>query len=257
MALTLSVLLALSCFACKPKEEEQVIEEGPPAYESPYDWSCLKHEDNRISYMKGWTPASLTGIDVSEHQGVINWDAVAADGIDFAIIRLGNRGYTDGETRLDDRAYANIEGARNAGIKVGVYFFSQAITVQEAIEEADLVIRALEGISLDYPVFYDHETVSDNKGRANSLTNDQLTKNTRAFCERVEGAGFVAMVYGNKKSFEKIDSELRDRYGVWFAEYGVMTPSAQFDFIIWQYSSSGSVAGIATQVDMNIHFLYP
>lgn len=268
-ALTLALcgFVVLSCFSCKPRGNESQIEESqaevsqteaaPPAYESPYDWSCLVYENERFSYMKDWVPASLAGIDVSEHQGAINWNAVAADGIDFAIIRLGHRGYTEGETYIDEEFYANVEGARNAGIRVGVYFFSQAINEREAIEEAEIVIRALEGIPLDYPVFYDFEPVDDERGRANRLSSEQLTRNTEAFCERIEAAGLVPVIYGNKKLIGRIDAELCDRYGVWFAEYDAMIPSAQFDFIIWQYSSSGKVAGIGTRVDMNIHFLYP
>ncbi|MCL1847650.1 MAG: glycoside hydrolase family 25 protein [Coriobacteriia bacterium] len=262
LALILCVLLALLCFSCKPDREEPqveepVVEEPAPTYVSPYDWSCLFFEDGRFVYKKDWVFTSLTGIDVSEHQGEIDWDAVALDGIDFAIIRVGHRGYSEGETYLDEQLYANIEGAHNAGIKVGVYFFSQAINEREAIEEAEVVIRALEGIPIEYPVFYDYEPIGGANGRANYLTNEQLTLNTRAFCERIEAAGYVAMIYGNKRVIGRIDPELRDRYGVWFAEYEVMTPSAQFDFIIWQYSSRGSVAGIHTNVDMNIHFLSP
>jgi len=255
VALLGCILLLFS--ACTNGESGSQDEEQLPVYESPYDWDCLVYEDGRFSYMKDWVPASLTGIDVSEHQGAIDWYAVATDGIDFAIIRLGNRGYTEGDTYLDSYFYANLEGARNAGLRVGVYFFSQAINEQEAIEEADIVIRALEGIPIDYPVFFDHEPIDSERGRANHLSDEQLTKNARAFCERIEAAGFVPMLYGNKKVIGRMDSELRDRYGVWFAEYDAMIPNAHFDFIIWQYSSSGSVAGINTRVDMNIHFLYP
>ena len=270
LLMLLSVILVLSCSACLPQENQVApvtqlpfgIEEPAGAgsassYTVPYDWSCLSQKNGRFSYSKGWVPASLTGIDVSEHQGWIDWEAVATDGIDFAIIRLGNRGYSAGDLYLDDYFYSNVEGARNAGIKVGVYFFSQSISRLEALHEAKLVIRALEGIPLDYPVFFDHEPVDDTMGRANSISSRQLTQNAQAFCEYIENNGYVAMLYGNKKTIEKIDAKVRDRYGVWFAEYGVLIPSASFDFAIWQYSSSGVVAGIETRVDMNIHFLYP
>jgi len=247
----LIALLALSGCSCSPAQEST-----PPAYESPYDWSKVTKENGRFSYTKDWAPASLTGIDVSEHQKIISWQAVAADGIDFAIIRVGNRGYTEGETRLDKYLYENIDGAKKAGLKIGVYFFSQAINEDEAIEEAQLITRALEGIRLDYPVFYDYEHIDDFDGRANKISNEQLTKNTVAFCQQVEKDGYTAMIYGNKKIMERVDKEVRDRYGVWLAEYGVERPTAQFDFLIWQYTSTGKVNGIETDVDLNIHFLY-
>ena len=256
--LALSVLLALTCFACtKPEPEDEPVEEPVFVYESPYDWSNLVRENGRLSYMKGWMPASVSGIDVSEHQGVIDWDAVAADGIDFAIIRLGTRGYTEGLTYFDIHFYENLEGARNAGIKVGVYFFSQAINDKEALEEAEFAIRALENIPLDYPVFFDYETISDYAGRANNLTDEQLTRNAKIFCDYIAANGYTPMIYGNIKILERIDPELRDLYGVWLAEYGVQSPNAQFDFIMWQYSNSGIVAGIDSPVDMDILFLYP
>jgi len=260
LALMLSGILTLSFFACTPKNPPSVPDpepEKPFVYESPYDWSRLTYENGRFTYKNDWVPASLTGIDVSEHQGWINWNAVALNGVDFAIVRLGYRGYTDGSLYLDEYFYYNVEGARNAGLKVGVYLFSQAINEQEALQEAQMVLRALEGIPLDYPVFFDYEPVSDVKGRANNLSAEQLTKNAQVFCEHVKSGGYIPMIYGNKKVIGMIDAEVRDLYGVWFAEYNVKIPSAQFDFIIWQYSSTGKVAGIDTYVDLNIHFLYP
>ena len=251
----LSAFLLVSCFACTPPEFAKA--NLSPVYESPYNWSQLVYKNGRFSYMKGWIPASLAGIDVSEFQGQINWYAVAADGIDFAIIRLGYRGYTEGSLFLDAWFYRNIEGARNAGIKIGVYLFSQAINEQEALEEAQMVIQALENIPLEYPVFFDFEPVADPRGRANDISDEQLTRNAQVFCEHIEANSYMPMLYGNAGDVGRMDSWLRNRYGVWFAQYGVAVPTAQFDFLIWQYSSNGVVSGIDGRVDMNIHFLYP
>ena len=254
--LLLCGVLVLSCIACKKKEPTPAPVTAP-TYVSPYDWSSLVYENGRISYVKDGTLASLSGIDVSEHQGEIDWNAVAADGIDYAIIRLGNRGSTDGLVYLDDYFYTNLENAGNAGILVGVYFFSQALDEDEAVEEAQTVLRALEGIPLDYPVFFDYEPVDIPNARANDLTDEQLSLNAQAFCETIEAGGLTPMLYGTEKNVDRIDAGLRERYGVWLAEYDVKAPSAEMDFTMWQYTSSGTVAGIDTSVDMDIQFLHP
>jgi len=226
-------------------------------YQSPYDWSRLIYTEGRYSYWKEGDLASRTGIDVSDHQGFIDWQAVADDRIDFVIVRLGNRGYTEGGLYLDDHFERNLEGARAAGLFVGVYFFSQAINEQEALEEADFVLNALHGRNLDYPVIYDFEPVNDSRGRANNLSPSQLTRNARVFCDRIEAEGYTAMIYGNKGDIGRLYLKALKEFDIWFAEYGVSRPSGQFDFIIWQYTSSASVNGVPTRVDMNIHFLEP
>lgn len=228
-----------------------------PAYISPYNWDNLEYQDGRYFYYKNDVPASRIGIDVSEHQREIDWHAVAGDGIEFAFIRLGNRGYTEGDIYLDKRFEVNITGAREAGIARGVYFFSQAIDEEEAREEAAFVVEALAGRSLEYPVVFDHEPVVDAAGRANNLSSDQLTRNARAFCEALEQAGYDAMIYGNTQDIGRLDLSALSPYDIWFAEYDVAIPGGQFDFIVWQYANNGEVAGIPTRVDMNIHFLKP
>lgn len=245
-----ALLITFVC-ACSPV----ATEEREPPYISPYSWDNLVVENGRYTYYKNNELASSVGIDVSDHQKEIDWQAVADDGIEFAIIRIGNRGYTEGGLFLDGQFEANMAGAENIGIKRGVYFFSQAITKEEALEEAAFVLDALGGRNLDYPVVYDHEPVTDSSGRANRLSSDQLSKNTQAFCEAIEEAGYKTMIYGNKKDIGRLDSSIRDTYDIWFAEYDTGIPSGQFDFIMWQYSSKGNVAGISTYVDMNIHFL--
>jgi len=231
--------------------------QAPPAYVSPYDWTRLVCTDGRYSYTKDGVPDSRTGVDVSDHQGVIDWEAVAADGIDFAIIRVGNRGYTEGSIYLDSQFTANLEGAKAAGILVGVYFFSQAVNEDEAREEADFVIENLDGATLDYPVVYDLEPVPDQHGRANFLSVSQATRNAQAFCERIQAAGYTPMIYGNKTDIARLDLKALGAYDIWFAEYGAPVPSGQFDFTMWQYTNSATVDGIGTDVDMNIHFLEP
>lgn len=224
-------------------------------YVSPYNWANLVNENERMTYFKNNHLASLTGIDVSDHQETIDWNAVSQDGIDFALIRLGNRGYTEGFLYLDKQFVANLQGAKQAGIKVGVYFFSQAVNEDEAREEAEFVVANLQGVQLDYPVAYDCEIVNDSQGRANNISREQRTKNAVLFCGIIQEKGFSAMIYGNKKDIALYDLKPLEQFDIWFAEYEAATPTGQFDFTIWQYSNNGSVEGIRTAVDMNIHFL--
>ena len=223
-----------------------------PAYVSPYNWDNLSLENERFMYRKSGELVSRTGIDVSSHQGSINWSAVAKDGISFAFIRLGNRGFTEGQVYLDEYFEDNYRGATEAGLLVGVYFFSQAINQAEAEEEARFVLETLGGRTLNYPVVYDFEPVSDPNGRANRLSRHDLTSNALAFCESIEAGGYQAMIYGNAKDISQYYLDVLGKRQIWFAEYGASYPSGRFDFSIWQYTSSGRVAGIQTNVDINI-----
>lgn len=242
-------------WSCSSAEPEAYYSE--PAYVSPYDWRNLELIEGRFYYSKDGNPASKTGVDVSEHQGEIDWEAVAADDIDFAFIRIGNRGYTEGIISLDDYYYSNISQARDAGLEIGVYFFSQAINPEEAREEARFVLNNLDGVELDFPVVYDHEPISDHDGRANHLNPTQLSENAQAFCSVIEEAEKSVMIYGNNNDIKKLHPEILNSRSVWFAEYNALHPSGQFDFVMWQYTSSGNVAGINTPADMNIYFLAP
>lgn len=235
-------------------------------YSSPYDWSNLELDNNgRIGYLVDGAIASKTGVDVSSHQGSIDWQAVAADGIDFAMIRVGNRGYTEGTIAVDEMFEENLEGANVAGLQVGVYFFSQAITPEEAREEALFVLDQLDGRALDMPIVFDHEPITTGtEGRANDVSGETLTQCVDAFCETVEAAGYDSMVYGNRKDMARISTvngseeaaeALSQAIGgrkVWLAQYDSTQPTAPFDFAMWQYTNKGSVAGIQTTVDLNI-----
>ncbi len=233
--------------AARPTSADFVSHQTP-------DWADLHEEDGRMVYTVDGHVASTAGIDVSEHQGEIDWHAVAGDGIEFAIIRLGWRGAAEGEVR-EDACYArNLAGAREAGLDVGVYFFSQAIDEEEARAEADFVIEHLKGRELDYPVVYDHEPVEGVEGRADDLSVEQMTANAKAFCDRIDEAGYPAMIYGNAAGLARYSLADLPGYGIWFAEYGATIPSRLGRFSIWQYTDEGEVAGIGRTVDLNIRF---
>ncbi len=222
---------------------------------STYNWDYLSKSDGRFSYTIEGKAQSRTGIDVSEHQGYINWDAVAADGISFAFVRVGNRGLTTGSISQDDYFEYNTKAADQAGIKVGAYFYSQAMTEDEAREEADFVIERLRGRNITYPVAYDHERLADNPGRADDLSPEQMTKNAAAFCARIQEAGYTPMIYGSLKDLLRYNLPDLAHYNIWLAQYNVNSPTFNQYFSIWQYTNTGSVAGVDGNVDMNIQFL--
>lgn len=196
-----------------------------------------------------------TGVDVSVYQQDIDWQAVAADGIDFAIIRLGYRGYTEGGLMMDERFEANIQGALDAGLEVGIYFFSQAITPQEAEAEAAFVLNAIEDYQVTGPIAFDWEPItSGQNARTDGLTGEMLTQCAGAFCAKVAQAGYEPAVYFNQ-DLGYLHYDLRELtdYTLWLAEYD-QKPDFYYHFDLWQYTHTGTVAGIEGNVDLNLMF---
>ncbi len=226
----------------------------PATASSPYDPDGFASVNGRMTYSENGIVKSQVGIDVSEHQGNIDWNAVASDGIRFAFVRVGNRGITEGTISADNRYTANLTGARAAGLRVGVYFYSQATSVAEAREEADFVLGLLGGEALELPIAFDHERDLTQYARGNDVDRETLTAAAVAFCERVEAAGYASMVYGNRSDMARYDlSDLGNR-NIWFAEYDAAYPSLNTTFSLWQYSNNGVVNGIDGSVDMDILF---
>lgn len=216
-----------------------------------YDWNCLYSDNGQYYYWQDEQVVSRFGIDVSDSQGYIDWNAVASDNVEFAIIRCGYRGYSNGSVHGDEYFEWNIDNATKAGINVGTYFYSQALTEDEAREEAEFCLQMLDGRQLHYPVAYDFEKTSDGDGRADELSADQISANAEAFCEVIEDAGYDTIIYGNQNDLDQFNSKLRKRHGIWYAEYGSI-PSSGHDFALWQYSNTGSIYGIDTDVDLDI-----
>ena len=218
-----------------------------------YDWAGLGEENGRYSYTAPDGTKALAGVDVSTYNGDIDWAAVKADGISFAMIRLGFRGYGEsGKLVLDDKFIQNIQGATQAGLDVGVYFFSQAITVDEAEEEAEFVLSALEGYSVTYPVVFDLEAIDYDAARTDNLTVETATQVTQAFCQRIAQAGYRPMIYGNVAwMMDCINLTQLTQYELWLAQYQ-STPTFPYQFHLWQYSHQGTVAGIQGNVDLNL-----
>lgn len=205
-------------------------------------------------YRENGNITSITGIDISEYQGDIDWEKVKAAGIDFAIIRAAYRTYGDGSIKIDTKFEENMENAEAAGVHLGAYIFSQATTVDEAIEEADYLIDAVEDYDITYPLIFDWEMIYGDSARTDSVTVETLADCCIAFCERIKSAGYTPMIYQNKNtSLMKLDLPRIKDYEFWLAEYNTK-PTYYYDFDIWQYTSDAYVPGIAGRVDMNISF---
>lgn len=200
----------------------------------------------------------VNGIDVSRYNGNIDWSQVKASGIEYAMIRVGFRGYgSSGSLNEDSMFRQNIEGALNAGLKVGVYFFSQAITRTEARAEANYVLDRIYGYNISLPVVIDYEYASGNIGRLYeaNLSRDYATQICKAFCGTVESAGYTGMVYANKSMLENnlYADEISSDYKIWLAHYTTQTSYAG-DYYAWQYTSSGQIDGVAGNVDCNFFY---
>ena len=226
---------------------------------NPYDNERFSLTDEgRMAYEKDDGQECYTGIDVSEHNGEIDWQEVKSDGIDFVYIRAGYRGYGSGKMVEDKCFVQNIEGAKAAGLSVGIYYFTQAVNENEAIEEADFMLQKAREYGVDIPIAIDVEKIDDPEAevRTKSLSKDEYTRNVRTFCRRVESRGCGSMIYGNAKTFTMLLNmgELEDKEK-WFADYigpNDYVPYFPYEFRIWQYDSCGTCAGIEGNVDMNL-----
>ena len=235
--------------------EEYVTEIIPDIPKAEFDNELYIHEGNKLTYEDDGHYSRL-GVDVSHHQGSIDWEKVKAEGYDFAILRIGYRGYGESGSLNPDKTFKeNIERAHEAGMDVGVYFFSQAINTDEAREEAQFVIDRLKGYSLELPVVYDPESILDDKARTDDVSGVQLTENTLAFCSMIEDAGYKHMVYSNLlwEAFRFDMTKLCD-FPFWYADYE-LKPQTPYKYVMWQYTNEGRVDGISGVTDINIEIM--
>ena len=212
--------------------------------------------DGRKYYFdKNGVLSSYTGIDVSAWQEKIDWENVKNDNINFAIIRAAYRGYSAGSIKKDKYFDDNMKGATAVGIKVGAYFFSQAITEKEAIEEASYIVELIKPYKIDCPIIIDTEEsgAKNNGGRADGLSKNKRTAVVKAFCEEVKKQGYTPMIYASKNWFlNKLNMEELKDYRCWVAQWETKECSYNGEWDIWQYSATGSVAGISGRCDMDV-----
>lgn len=223
----------------------------PEPEKNPYGRNDFQYDGRYLACLRCDT---APGIDVSAYQGKIDWEQVADSGIEFAIIRMGYRGYAGGQLVEDKYARANLKGALDAGLDVGVYFFSQAISPEEAVEEAEFVLNIVKDYDITLPVVYDWEYINDT-ARTAGMDARTLTDCCIAFCDTVAEAGYSPMVYFNSYQARTLMylHEL-EAYPFWLALYSDrMTYPYRIE--MWQYTCTGSVPGIEGDVDINVMFL--
>lgn len=222
-----------------------------------YHWENIQQDGYTMSYEDD-NYTSQMGIDVSVHQGEIDWKQVADAGVEFAFIRTAYRGYGTGILNADDNFDANMQGATANGIDAGIYVFSQAITVEEAAQEADYAIQSARKYKIDLPIVFDMEgSIDGDEGRVMTISSEERSKMAVTFMNRVQAAGYDTMYYGSSRLLEQLfDLQYLQTYPLWLAEYGVASPDYPYVFDYWQYSSTAELPGIpGNTTDMDIRFV--
>lgn len=248
VALVVGLFLVVALVMLLP---EGTSENSPTLPPNPFGDGDFQYDGRFLTCL---TQESAVGVDVSAYQGEIDWRAVAESGVKFAMIRVGYRGYENGQLNLDEYAKINYRDAKAAGLQVGAYFFSQAITPEEALEEAEFLLEATKDWQIDLPVVFDWEYVDDS-ARTAQMDRQEIMACVRAFNDRIEQAGHRPMVYFNPYHAENfLELEALADYPFWLALY-----SENMDFAyqvdMWQYTSEGTVPGIKGPVDINLWFL--
>ena len=217
--------------------------------------NLVTDESGVPAYYENGKKISHLGIDLSEYQGDVDFDAMKNAGVEFVMLRIGGQYYGDEGGIYEDQAFdTNYEKAKAAGLKVGAYFFSQAINAEDAAKEAKYSLQKLNGRSLDYPIGFDWENIAEEAARTDNVTGDELTLIAESFCDTVTDAGYKAIVYSNtSQMLIMYDFETMKDYDFWLADYREF-PTMYYKFDMWQYSKDGVIDGVEGTVDMNLSF---
>ncbi len=223
-----------------------------------YDFTNLTMKSDKMAYYQEGKSVSYLGADVSKYNEEIDFASLKGAGIDFVMIRLGARGYGSGQIVLDEKFADNIAKASEAGLDIGIYFFSQAVTSDEAIEEANFVVQNLQNLSnykITYPIAFDMEYVKNDSARIEALSRDQKTTIAKAFLDTIKNAGYKPMVYGTKEwLIKQVDLTKLTGYDIWLSQQEDV-PDYPYQFQMWQYTLEGKVSGITGDIDLNISFI--
>lgn len=245
-----SMLLLFSQLLPEPTDAEPIITNEP----NNYDYRNLNQESQFYSYSDNNYQSAIM-IDISQHNGAIDFAKVKKQGIDYVYIRLGWRGYTEGNIYLDTSFEDYYQSAKQNGLKIGFYFFSQAISEEEAIAEANFLLTNIKDKKFDLPIAYDYEDAGEEEGRIKDLTPETKTANAKAFLKTITDKGYQALLYANLNWLNNAyDSSLTSQYPIWLAQYA-QQPQYQYQFVIWQYSDCGIIDGIEKPVDLNLLFI--
>lgn len=221
-----------------------------------YDFTNLKITNGKMEYFVDGEKSSWLGVDLSKSSGEVDFDALYSNGVDFVMLRLGSRGYETGLLTLDESFESNITKAREAGLEVGVTFFSQALDVKEAAEEAEFVIQNLAPYKISYPVAFDMEYIANDKARIDILDEDQKTQVAEAFLREVEKEGYRGILYGNKSWLlgELVPDKLLRDYDVWLVDSSPV-PDYPYQFKMWKYAVNQEIPGIENKSSYIISFV--
>ena len=235
------------------KEEWVLISPYLPKHE--YDFTRLVCQSGLMKYYENGKQTSYVGVDVSKLQDYIDFTKVKKAGIQFVMIRGGARGYGTGQLIVDEYFLDNLKRATDAGLDVGIYFYSQAVTKEEAVEEAALILENIGEYKIAYPIAYVMELITNDTARTDSLSKSEKTDIAKAFLKAVEDAGYKSILYGNKEwLIKEIDMSKLTAYDVWLSQQEDI-PDYPYRFTMWQYDTGGTVDGIAGPVNMNISFI--
>ncbi len=230
---------------------------NPYLTKNTFDSTKMEEKAGLKRYMENGKKISYVGVDISKQTGSVNFRSLKAAGVDYVMIRVGGRGYSTGQISLDDDFKEHIEGAIAEELDIGIYFYSQAISPEEAVQEASFVIQNLEPYRahIKYPVAIDMEFVANDEARIDGLSREDRTNVTIAFLEAVKGAGYVPMVYGDKEwLIKEVDLTKLQNYDIWLAQEADI-PDYPYQYAMWQYSTKGVVNGIKGDANLNICFI--
>lgn len=235
--------------------EEEWVLISPYLPKHEYDFTKLVCQSDLMKYYEDGKQASFVGVDISKYQDYVDFVKLQKAGVDYVMLRVGARGYGSGQIVMDDYFQDNIKRATDAGLQVGVYFFSQAITEDEAREEANFVLENIMDYNITYPVAFDMEHIENDTARIDSLSKSEKTKITKAFLDTIQDAGYKAMIYGDKEWLLKdIDMSKLTAYDIWLSQIEDI-PDYPYKFTMWQYNTTATIDGIAGYTDLNISFI--
>ncbi len=235
------------------REEWVLISPYLPKHE--YDYTKLVCQSELMKYYEDGRQVSFVGADISKYEDYVDFVKLKKAGIDFVMLRVGARGYGSGQLVADENFSNNIKRATEAGLRTGVYFSSQAVTVEEAVEEAEMVIEALEDYKITYPVAFDMGFVENDTARIEALSKAEKTEIAKTFLDTVAEEGYMTMLYGDKEwLIKEIDMSKLTAYDIWLSQLQDV-PDYPYRFTMWQYTKSASVDGIAGYASLNISFI--
>lgn len=228
---------------------------SPYLTKNTYDFTNLVSQSNIMKYYENGKKISFLGVDVSKYQDDVDFETLKSAGVDYVMIRVGARGYSTGQITQDDNFIDNIERAKAAGLDVGVYFYSQAVSEEEAVEEANFVLGSIAGYEIDYPVAFLMEKISNDKARIDGLSKNDKTMVARAFLNTIKDAGYMPMVYGTKEwLIKEVELSKLTEYDIWLSQNGDL-PDYPYRFSMWQYTSTAEISGIEGYANLNINFI--